>query len=56
MLWVLKRTVSMKRFSKHPKHMFKLISNNGKKIQFNAYCFYNLLTTMQLPAKQKHSS
>ena len=25
MLWVLKRTVSMRRFIEHPKHMFKLM-------------------------------
>ena len=25
MLWVLKRTVSMRRFFVHPKHMFKLM-------------------------------
>ena len=29
MLWVLKRTVSMRRFFEHPKHMLKLM---GKKI------------------------
>ena len=29
MLWVLKRTVSMRRFFKHPKHMLKMM---GKKI------------------------
>ena len=29
MLWVLKRTVSMRQFFEHPKHMFKLM---GKKM------------------------
>ena len=32
MLWVLKRTVSMRRFFEHPKHMFKFIIKNIIKI------------------------
>ena len=34
MLWVLKRTVSMRRFFEHPKRMFKLMGK--KKLQFYA--------------------
>ena len=28
MLWVLKRTVSMRRFFEHPKHMLKIMGKN----------------------------
>ena len=43
MLWVLKRTVTMRQFFEHPKHMFKLI--DAEKITLTLF-FFCLTRTM----------
>ena len=53
MLWVLKRTVSMRRFFEHPKHMFgllgkKIIAFLRSKILLNWTYAINLLTLCML--------
>ena len=48
MLWVLKRTVSMRRFSEHPKHVLKLCVRKCLQFYTEIFCLAKLMKLMKL--------